>query len=65
MSRMRDFVVQEILDIIAQKQFDNESIPDMSGDRIEAIDHAKYIHQLPIQLLIQKFVLLIFLFYQP
>tara|TARA_B110000879_G_scaffold118256_1_gene157115 strand:- start:237 stop:449 length:213 start_codon:yes stop_codon:yes gene_type:complete len=37
MSRMRDFVVQEILDIIAQKQFDNESIPDMSGDRIEAI----------------------------
>jgi len=33
----KDYVVQEVLDTIALKQLNKEYIPELSGDRIEAI----------------------------
>jgi len=33
----KDYVIQEILDIISMKQLNNEVIPDMSHNRIEDI----------------------------
>ena len=33
----KDYVVQEVLDTIALKQLNKEHIPELSGDRIEAI----------------------------
>ena len=33
----KEFVVQEVLDTIALKQLNNEKLPELSGDRIDAI----------------------------
>lgn len=33
----KDYVVQEVLDTIALKQLNNENLPELSGDRIDAI----------------------------
>jgi len=33
----KGYIVQEILDLISLKQLNNEKLPELSGDRIEAI----------------------------
>ena len=33
----KEYVVQEVIDTIALKQLNNEDIPELSGDRIDAI----------------------------